>query len=85
MPVVDPMNMQELTWSASADVDLGQRVQLGGRTLGGIPIGTGRTRVIGGGRIAWGTPRISTALEAQLGIAGDPFIIRGVLETTLRF
>ena len=85
MPLVDPMNLQELTWSASADVDVGHGVQLGGRTAGGVPIGGGLTRVIGGGRVAWGSSRISTALEAQLGIVGDPFTIRGVVETTLRF
>lgn len=84
-PLVDPMNMQELSWTAGADVDLGHGLALGGRTLGGVPIGTGTTRVIGAGRVAWGTPQISMGLEAQLGIVGDPFTIRGVVETTLRF
>jgi hypothetical protein len=84
-PLVDPMNMQELTWSAGADLDVGHGVQVGGRTLGGVPIGTGTTRVIGGGRVAWGTPRVSTAFQLQLGVAGDPFTIRGVVETALRF
>jgi hypothetical protein len=41
--------------------------------------------VIGAGRVAWGTPRVSTAFELQLGIAGDPFTIRGVVDTALRF
>jgi len=84
-PLVDPMNLQELTWSASADLDVGHGVQVGGRTLGGVPIGTGHLRAIGGGRVAWGTPRITTAFELQLGIAGDPFTIRGVVDTALRF
>jgi hypothetical protein len=84
-PLVDPMNMQELTWSAGADLDVGHGVRVGGRALGGVPIGTGRTRAIGGGRVAWGTPRVSTAFELQLGLAGDPFTIRGVVETALRF
>lgn len=84
-PLVDPMNMQELTWSAGADLDVGRGIQVGGRALGGVPIGTGTTRVIGGGRVAWGTPRLSTALEVQAGIAGDPFTIRGVVDTALRF
>jgi len=84
-PLVDPMNLQELTWSASADLDVGHGVQVGGRTLGGVPIGTGHLRAIGGGRVAWGTPRITTAFELQLGIAGDPFTIRGVAETSLHF
>lgn len=84
-PLVDPMNLQELTWSASADLAVGHGVQVGGRALGGIPIGTGRTRVIGGGHVGWDTPRVSTTFELQLGIAGDPFTIRGVVETALRF
>ncbi|HEX8109297.1 MAG TPA: hypothetical protein VF516_16305 [Kofleriaceae bacterium] len=85
MPLVDPMNMQELTFSAAADLDLGHGLQLGGKTLGGVPIGTGQTRVIGGGRLAWGTPRVSTGLEVQVGLAGDPFTVRGVVDTALRF
>lgn len=85
MPVVDPMNMQELTFSAAADLDVGHGLQLGARTLGGVPIGTGQTRMVGGGRVAWGTPRLSTGLEVQVGIAGDPFTVRGVLDTALRF
>jgi hypothetical protein len=84
-PLVDPMNLQELTWRTGADLEVGHGVQVGGRALGGIPIDTGRTRVIGGGRVAWGTPRVSTAFELQLGLAGDPFTIRGVVETALRF
>ena len=84
-PLVDPMNMQELTFRASADLDLGHGVQLGGRASGGVPIGSGRTRVVGGGRLAWGTPRMSTGVEVQAGLAGDPFTVRGVLDTALRF
>jgi hypothetical protein len=84
-PLVDPMNLQELTWSAGADLDVGHRLQLGGRALGAFPIGTGHTRVIGGGRVGWGTPHMSTAFELQVGIAGDPFTVRGVVETSLRF
>jgi len=84
-PLVDPMNLQELTWSAGAALDVGHGVQVGGRTLGGIPIGTGHTRAFGGGRVAWGSPRLTTGLELQFGIAGDPFTIRGVAETSLHF
>lgn len=84
-PLVDPMNLQELTFRAAADLDVGRGVQVGGRALGGIPIGSGATRVIGGARVAWGTPRVSTGLEVQVGLAGDPFTLRGVLDTALRF
>jgi hypothetical protein len=85
LPLVDPMNMQELTWSAGADLALGGGVRVGGRSLGGIPVGMGLTRVTGGGRVAWATSRVSTAFELQLGVVGDPFTVRGVVETSLRF
>ncbi|HEU4731610.1 MAG TPA: hypothetical protein VFT22_27130 [Kofleriaceae bacterium] len=84
-PLVAPMNLQELSWNAGADVALGAGVQVGGRALGGVPIGDGVTRVITGGHLVWGSDRISTGIEAQVGLAGDPFTIRGVAETTLRF
>lgn len=84
-PLVDPMNLQELTWSAAADVELGHGVQLGGRTRGAAPIGTGTARVIGGGRVAWSTQRVSTGFELQVGLIGDPFTLRGVVDTALRF
>jgi hypothetical protein len=84
-PLVDPMNMQELIWSVAADVDVGHGLQVGGRTRGGVPVWTGQARVIGGGRVGWGTPRISTGLELQVGLVGDPFTVRGVLDTALRF
>lgn len=84
-PLVDPMNLQELTWSAAADVEVGHGVQLGGRTRGAAPIGNGQTRVIGGGRVAWASDHVTTGLEVQLGLVGDPFTIRGVVDTALRF
>jgi hypothetical protein len=87
-PLVDPMNMQELTWSAGAELAVGHGMQVGGRTLGGVPVGTsaaGVTRVIGAGRVAWSTSRVSTGLEVQVGLAGDPFTVRGVVDTALRF
>jgi len=85
MPLVDPMNMQELTWSAGAELAVGHGVRVGARTAGGIPIGAGAMRMIGAGRVAWGTPRITTGVELQLGVAGDPFTLRGVVDTALRF
>jgi hypothetical protein len=87
VPLVDPMNMQELTWSAAADLDVGHGVRLGGRTLGGVPVATtaGVTRVIGAGRLAWGRSRVTTGVEVQVGLAGDPFTVRGVVDTALRF
>jgi len=84
-PLVDPMNMEELTWSAGAELDVIAGIRAGGRVQGGVPISTGQERVIGAGRIAWGVSRVTTAFELQLGAVGDPFKVRGVVETQLRF
>jgi hypothetical protein len=84
-PLVDPMSLQELTWSAGGDLAVGAGVHVGARMLGGMAIGAGRDRVIGGSRVGWGTDRVSTGVELQLGLVGDPFSVRGVVDTALRF
>lgn len=86
-PIVDPMNMSELTWSATADVPIAGGVRAGGRLTGGVPVGSmmGTDRLIGVLRVAWREGRVDTAGEVQFGLDGDPFNVRGVLETSLRF
>jgi len=84
-PLVDPMNVEEVTWSAGAELALGHGLRLGGRATGALPIGDGQARAITGGRVAWGTPRISTGVELQVGLVGDPFTVRGIVDTALRF
>jgi hypothetical protein len=84
-PLVDPMNLQELTFTASGDLSLARALRVGGRVSGGAPIGDGATRVIGGVRVLWTEGRVDTAFEIQAGLAGDPFRLRGVLETAVRF
>lgn len=86
MPIVDPMNMSELTWNASGDVAIASGVRAGARVSGGIPVGApGDDRVVGALRVAWGQGRVDTAAELQAGLSGDPFNIRGVVSTALRF
>ncbi|MBV8759719.1 MAG: hypothetical protein JO257_20690 [Deltaproteobacteria bacterium] len=87
MPLVEPMNMSELTWSVGGDVPITTGVRGGARFTGGVPIGAmaGTDRVIGAARIAWGSARVDTAVELQAGLVGDPFTIRGVVSTALRF
>ena len=41
--------------------------------------------MIGAGRVAWGTSRVTTGFELQFGAVGDPFKVRGVVDTQLRF
>lgn len=85
-PLVEPMNMSELTWGAAADVAVGGGVRLGARLAGGVPIvQAGDDRMIGAVHAAWGVHRIDTAAELQVGLLGDPFNIRAVLSTALRF
>lgn len=84
-PLVDPMNQQELTWSASAYVPLGNVIRTGLRMSGGVPLGEGRERVTGGVRAIWTEGRVETGFEIQAGFAGDPFILRGLVESAVQF
>lgn len=85
-PLVEPMNMSEISWSASGSVAIAHGTRAGARLSGGIPVlATGHERVVGAVRLAWGAGRVDTAAELQAGIAGDPFTLRGVVETALHF
>lgn len=85
-PLVEPMNMSEISWSASGDLALTHSTHAGARVSGGVPVGApGTDRVVGAVRVAWGTGSVDTAAELQAGLAGDPFTIRGVVETALHF
>jgi hypothetical protein len=86
MTIVAPMNESELEWSAALDVPIAHGVHGGLLGEGGIPVGEpGVDRVIGAVRLAWGQGRVDTGAELQAGIAGDPFRIRGLVETALHF
>jgi len=85
-PLVDPMNRSELSWSASGDYALAPAWRIGAQLSGGVPVvEAGVTRVIAGARAVWITHRVQTGFELQAGIAGDPFTLRGVAQTTLVF
>lgn len=85
-PLVDPMNVAEVTWSATTDVALGETLHAGVRIHGAIPTrAAGDDRIVGGVRLGWSHGRVATAATLQAGLAGDPFTMRGVLETALRF
>jgi hypothetical protein len=84
-PLVEPMNRSELTWTASGQLGLAKALSVGARFGGAIPVGDGVTRMVGGVRALWSEGRVDTAFELQAGLAGDPFTLRGVLETALRF
>jgi hypothetical protein len=79
------MNFQELTFTTSGELVLARQLRTGARLSGAVPVGEGATRVIGGVRVLWTEGRVDTAFEIQAGLAGDPFTVRGVVETALRF
>ena len=84
-PLVDPMNAIELPFDGTAMFALTPQLGVGARLAGGIPVGTGDTRVAAGGRVTWIAGSVVTSAELLGGVAGDPFGLRGMLETTLRF
>ena len=85
-PLVDPMNMSELTWSAGGDYGVGSGVHAGVRLGGGIPVGpAGNDRVIGVARVAWGHGQVDTGAELQAGLVGDPFGLRGIFDMAVHF
>ena len=84
-PLVNPMNLQELTWTANAYVPLASALQAGVKMSGGVPIGDGRNRASGGVRVIWTQGQVETAFEVQAGFAGDPFILRGLVESAVHF
>lgn len=84
-PIVDPMNLSEVTWSTGGEIAIKPRLQAGARFSGGIPIGTGEHRIVGALRVGWGSGSFSTGAELQAGIVGDPFNLRGVVSTTWSF
>jgi hypothetical protein len=86
-PLVEPMNMSELSWSVAADYAVAHGVHVAARTGGGHPVGNliGHERVVGALRVGWGTGRVDTAVEVQTGFVGDPYTIRGLVETALHF
>ncbi len=85
-PLVDPMNMEEVSWSAGGDYAITPAVRAGLRASGGIPlVDTGHNRVIGAARVGWRNGRVESGAELQAGLAGDPFTVRGVVSTALSF
>ena len=81
-PLVDPMNMQEITWGASASLPVGPKLETAAAISGGAPFGVpmGVERAAGSLRASWIDPRVITTFELQLGIVGDPYVVRGLVE-----
>ena len=86
-PLVEPMNMQEVVASGGATVALGEHIAVAVRGAAGVPIGIdmGVTRITGAAGVSWLQPRMITRVELQAGLMGDPFTVRGIVETEVRF
>jgi hypothetical protein len=84
-PIVDPMNVTEVTFGASGLFALTRGLRAGARLAGGIPIASGNSRLTGGVRVAWAAGRLDTTFDVQAGLVGDPYELRGVLGTAVRF
>jgi hypothetical protein len=83
-PIVEPMNYQELTGGIAASYAVWQPLRAGVGVSAGVPTSDGVSRAIGVVRTTLVTGRFETALELQIGLAGDPFRVRGLIETALR-
>lgn len=85
-PLVSPMLMSEISWTAGADVRMAPPITAGLRSAGGLPTGDGGgARAIAAGRVAWRSGRVDSAFEIQAGVVGDPFTVRGVVSTMVSF
>ncbi len=85
-PLVEPMNMSELMMSGYGALAFGDHVETAIHLSGGIPVGLeGVGRLFGGLRAAWNHDRVSTGLDVETGLVGDPFQVRAIVDTTVRF
>jgi hypothetical protein len=83
--IVDPMSFSEVTFGASGDLRLAPALSAGIKLAGAIATGEGTDRLIGGAHVVWVTGRVQTSAELQGGFVGDPFEVRGVLASAVRF
>jgi hypothetical protein len=84
-PLVDPMNAQQVSYSASALLPLARVLGAGVRMRGATPIGTGENWLVAGAAVVWQEARVQTRLDVERGIVGDVFETRGMLETEIAF
>jgi hypothetical protein len=84
-PLVEPMNYTEATMATGVSIRLARVLQSGVRFAGAVPIGDGDARLVGSWRTVWTEGRIETAFDIGAGLVGDPYSVRGMLETAIRF
>lgn len=84
-PIVEPMSASEAMASARAEVVVASRVRAGARVLIAVPFADEPTRVVAGVGGRWRGARTETGAELQAGLAGDPFTVRALVTSALRF
>ncbi len=84
-PLVEPMCSSELMAEAHGDLALGGPLHAVGRMMLAVPLQGDATRLVATIGAGWHRPRTDTGLELQAGLAGDPFTLRALLTSALRF
>lgn len=84
-PLVDPMSSSELTASIHGEVTVDGPFRAVAKLLVAIPLASQPTRMVAaiGGR--WLGERSELGAELQAGLAGDPFTVRALVTSALRF
>jgi hypothetical protein len=84
-PLVEPMSSSELMGDARVDRALAGRLRGGARVMVAFPLQGETTRVVAAVGGTWRGARADTGAELQAGLSGDPFTIRAVVTSALRF
>jgi hypothetical protein len=84
-PIVNPMNRSEFEHALSLLLGLQRYVFAHVRWLGAVPIGHGSPRQILGGGLTLRFEWVDVTAELAVPVLGNPFDIKGLLQSTVRF
>lgn len=84
-PLVEPMSSSELMGDVRVDRALAGRLRGGARVMFAFPLQGDPTRVVAAVGGTWRGARADTGAELQAGLTGDPFTVRAVVTSALRF
>lgn len=86
-PLVDPMSASELIGTAGVELAVTNVLRAGVRATGALPVPRDGNdpRVTAGVAVGISHGRFDTTATLDAGLAGDPFTVRGVVATSMRF
>lgn len=84
-PLVEPMSSSELMGDVRVDRALAGSFRGSARVLYAVPTGDDPVRVAGAIGGTWRGARADTGAELQAGLAGDPFTLRALITSAVRF